>query len=196
MKSVRKLRILRTLPALAFFLLSGCALGRNDYPPLIPTNAKNEQEVKEENVEKAEQAWKKLILLKNALSETSLVPAMEKYMEINSNVVKEIIIDTWWKAIRQEYDFSEEVGKVRTILEETQYYVVSNYIFRRISEDVIKLDREVYRGTIEMYGSLAQMKELVEKPIGTYRAFTDTVTRVENDFTKWKAIARLEHRPQ
>ncbi|MBU1070440.1 hypothetical protein KJ975_12805 [Myxococcota bacterium] len=196
MNAVAKRRNLGTFAVFTFFLLSGCALAQNDYPPLIPTNAKNEYEVKEENVERAEQAWKKLILLKNALSETSLIPAMEKFMEINTHVVKEIIIETWWKAIRQENDFSEAVNKVRTILEETQYYTVSNYIFRRITEDVTKLDREVYRGTIELYGSLAQMKELVERPIGTYRAFTDTVTRVENDFSKWKAIARLEYRPQ
>ncbi len=187
---------LGTLIVFIFFLLSGCSLAQNDYPPIIPNNVNTEYEEKEVIVERAEQAWKLMILLKNALQDMSLIPTMEKFMEINSHVVKEIIIDTWWNAILQEKNFSEAVKKVLTILYETQYYAASNFVFRRITEDVTKLDREVYRGTIELYGSLAQMKELVEKPIGSYQSFSDTVTRVENDFTKWKAIARLEYRTQ
>ena len=149
------------------------------------------REIGQLTIEGAQREAKDLKNIEDNLPEYSLIKKMELYKESLRSVISRIA-NEWRSAIKYEKNFSDEVDKLVGYLRDAEYYVTSNNVFSAIREQLKEGDKDKYKNTYELYAILSQLKEMTEKPSGSYMTYLENAQDLLKNFTKTKTLAEME----
>ncbi len=117
---------------------------------------------------------------------------IKRLYAISYLLIDTFILKPWRKAIDEKEDFNAVLRLNGQVLENYGIQKILECYKQNLAQMVGELDKSKYSKTLELYATSIQTYELFKNPQGSLISITQTVSQMQNDYNKIRALADLE----